>query len=191
MAYQQPEAEILSVGVHGDAVRTVLRTSKVPSPPIAPASIKIPAPGGDVEFEFHKLVRVEGNEITFETYGPYNTLPTVGNTYAIGFWWAPYQLELAQDVTREWNKQLFVPRNGIAFHDKGVTRMRRLEEGEEVPRGAELVPEGWEHEHCALCWQTISCAESDDHEGYTDGNYWLCAVCYQRYIGSGFGKKLG
>ena len=39
-----------------------------------------------------------------------------------------------------------------------------------------------DHEHCELCFETISDKEGYQHEGYTDGKEWLCIDCYNKYI---------
>ena len=45
-----------------------------------------------------------------------------------------------------------------------------------------MVRGGWDHEHCALCWVTISVNPEDQHEGYTDGKDWICVACFQQYV---------
>jgi hypothetical protein len=47
-----------------------------------------------------------------------------------------------------------------------------------------------EYEQCGLCWQEISAAEAESDFGYTDGTHWVCERCYEKYIASGFRKKL-
>jgi hypothetical protein len=44
----------------------------------------------------------------------------------------------------------------------------------------EIVPGGWDHEHCELCWQRIG--SGGDRERYTGANQWVCVRCYKRYI---------
>jgi hypothetical protein len=40
----------------------------------------------------------------------------------------------------------------------------------------------WDHEHCELCWATISEYLVHQQEGYTDGKEWLCIECHDKYI---------
>lgn len=44
---------------------------------------------------------------------------------------------------------------------------------------------------CGLCWQDISGQEAQSDFGYTDGSHWVCERCYDKYIASGFRKRLG
>lgn len=44
---------------------------------------------------------------------------------------------------------------------------------------------------CGLCWQDISGQEAESDFGYTDGSHWVCERCYDKYIASGFRKRLG
>jgi hypothetical protein len=74
--------------------------------------------------------------------------------------------------------------------DRGTIVRKKLE-GEEIPPGGFVVPGGWDHEHCRLCWERISDIEAGKNFGYTDGKDWLCESCYEKYIVSGLGQKLG
>jgi Zn-finger protein len=48
----------------------------------------------------------------------------------------------------------------------------------------EIVPDGWSHDHCDICWWTISVSEKEeDGTGYTDGRgNWLCMDCHDRFV---------
>jgi hypothetical protein len=43
--------------------------------------------------------------------------------------------------------------------------------------------EGWDHDHCAFCWQKFSLNAKDLHEGYaTEDNYhWICVPCFNEF----------
>jgi hypothetical protein len=47
---------------------------------------------------------------------------------------------------------------------------------------ANVVPDGWDHEHCELCWAKISRLPADSAEGYSDGDRWMCVECFNRYV---------
>ena len=49
----------------------------------------------------------------------------------------------------------------------------------------------WDHDHCEFCWATIDASpkEGVEIEGYTDGIYWICSECYQKYIVEGKDPK--
>jgi len=59
---------------------------------------------------------------------------------------------------------------------------RRLAAGEVPGTAEEVVSGGWEHEHCELCWATISPHDGHQPTGYTDGKEWLCISCFGKYI---------
>ena len=97
----------------------------------------------------------------------------------------------AQDNTRQWHKETFRNQDMITFKAKdGGTIGRKLKEGEDT-MGGHVIPGGWDHVHCELCFETISEIEGRPHCGFTDGKDWICKPCYEKYILSGFGKKLG
>jgi hypothetical protein len=52
------------------------------------------------------------------------------------------------------------------------------------PTKIDLVPEGWSHDHCAICWWKLHDSGSDeDCIGFTDERGdWICTECYQQFI---------
>jgi hypothetical protein len=69
--------------------------------------------------------------------------------------------ELVFDDSRAWCRAAFHPRDSI--------------------RGNEVIPGGWDHEHCGICWQKI--AEYAQPFGLRDqDDNWLCEECYVRYV---------
>jgi hypothetical protein len=124
--------------------------------------------------------------VTFETYGA-DVQPEVGAAYVFCKWWEPDQLDLVKNESIAWQREGFTPSDAVK-DSKGA--LRKYEEGK-VADKEEIITGGWEHEHCRLCWQTISAHEGQDNFGYTDGTDWLCEACYGKYIVSGLRKKLG
>ena len=53
----------------------------------------------------------------------------------------------------------------------------------------DLVPDGWDHDHCELCFKTITDFVREEgrvpvvDEGYTNGDSWICRQCFQKYLG--------
>jgi hypothetical protein len=45
----------------------------------------------------------------------------------------------------------------------------------------ELVQNGWSEDHCAICWWKLD-GSPEHHEGYTNGQDWLCAECHDRFV---------
>lgn len=94
--------------------------------------------------------------------------------------WTLRQRALVEDRSRKWRRQRFQPSDAVEYRLDGKridTRARA-----DAPAGGTLVPDAWDHEHCALCWGTISPHTGDGHEGYTDGADWLCVECFARYV---------
>src|SRR4051812_27895569 len=51
------------------------------------------------------------------------------------------------------------------------------------PKDYDLVPSGWNHDHCIICWWTLSASEKEeDGTGFTDGQgNWLCLECHGHF----------
>jgi hypothetical protein len=97
-------------------------------------------------------------------------------------WRTPKQAELVEDRARHWQAQVFRPSDAVAFPQEGGTVTRQKRPDESPIADGQVVPDGWDHEHCALCWQTISLLTGDQARGYCDGRDWLCTDCYEHYI---------
>jgi hypothetical protein len=50
-----------------------------------------------------------------------------------------------------------------------------------VPAGGVLVKGGWDHEHCAICWETIS-QKANPIGLHAAPDHWICKGCYQRFV---------
>jgi hypothetical protein len=97
-------------------------------------------------------------------------------------WWTDDQRELVEDLSRYWTKTRFETGPGIWISMNGGRMLRKLRKGEDLPEGCAMDMKAWDHEHCALCWRTISENPVHQQEGYTDGEDWLCIECYNKYI---------
>jgi hypothetical protein len=97
-------------------------------------------------------------------------------------------ITLALDPEIQCEKIDFQPSKALAQHfiDQNGKQWRKLSaftEGDQIPDGAWLVDEGWDHEHCVFCWDKID----DDHPGYrshhdTYDNEWACQWCYDNAV---------
>ncbi len=212
--YSPPIAEVLSSEKEGAVLRTAVRLDWIPSPPLAPATLLSSHDGSS--FFVHRTVARQGNEFTFETYDAEAKPLIRGSAYLLQSWWGSSQLALAQDSSREWQRQEFEQEDAVEFRTRDGRRwFRRLQDGDQVTDGVwvtgrrplaapggkpyadddfvsiELVSGGWDHEHCALCWRIIGAEQGEEPFGYTDGHDWLCETCHQQFVASGFGRKLG
>src|SRR5690606_14573242 len=94
-------------------------------------------------------------------------------------WWTPSQLALVEDRSRVWHRKPFEPSPAVEHCVAGV---RVLGPASADSPGANVVADGWDHEHCELCWAKISLMAGDAPEGYADGKTWICAECYDRFV---------
>jgi hypothetical protein len=190
-----PRARVISLEQQGnDIVTQLLFLEKMYSPPLASASINLSIS----KVEFHHVLDVQDHLVTFLTYNC-ATLPslTVGNEYEVSIWWSPDQLELAQSDRTQWTLTTFIPRDAIA-HQVQTTQGPGWLQRPVLPTDdlhivdRIIVSGGWDHEDCELGWEHIGIADGYEHQGYKDtqGN-WICQRCYEKYIASGFGRKLG
>lgn len=97
-------------------------------------------------------------------------------------WWMPHQIELVKDLTRKWELKTFISTAGVWLPASEGKILSKQIEQEPLPYGAKLDPKAWDHEHCELCFETISDQGSFQREGYTDGKDWVCQKCYETYI---------
>jgi hypothetical protein len=191
MKYEEPAAQLISCSIEGNTTRTILRFDKLPSPPLAPSSFGNVTKPSQAFIELHKVVHREGSIVSFITYKSQTCSLQIGRKYTFRPLWAPWQLEIARSNPEQWRRKYFKPSDMLAFRNKdGSVIGRKMDETEASDNGF-VVPEGWEHEHCSLCWKTISEAEPDEHFGYVNNSDWVCQECYDKYINSGFGKKIG
>ena len=160
LAERASKAEVIGCSAEDAVVRTVLRFDMLPSEPAAPATLYSPAEDSDEEFDLLRVVDVSANAVTFETYDAGDARPDIGATYIFRPWWEAEQIELVKDESMAWRREKSEPTAAA------------------------------EYEQCGLCWQEISAPEAESDFGYTDGSHWVCERCYEKYIASGFRKKL-
>jgi hypothetical protein len=50
-----------------------------------------------------------------------------------------------------------------------------------APQGGELIPGGWDHEHCSICWETIG--GGGQVAGFVSGeDDWVCGECHRHFV---------
>lgn len=74
---------------------------------------------------------------------------------------------------------------------EGKRWRRVLNPGESVPTDADVVEGGWDHEHCAVCWEAISRLPGHSAHGWVSEKYWLCAGCHREFVAGNAADRLG
>jgi hypothetical protein len=85
--------------------------------------------------------------------------------YLDGYWGE--RAELVFDTKRHWLQTEFAPCDAVRHLAHGKT---------------EAVTGGWDHEHCEICWESIS--QFDEQKcGYKDqNNNWVCEKCFHSFV---------
>lgn len=108
MTYQPPLAKVISSERNGDVVVTVLDQKRPPPDPIAPGALYEAEDSTAEVFPLHKLTArepgLEGERLTFETYGETRRLPAVGVRYELRSWWLPHAMEALLDPEAGWER---------------------------------------------------------------------------------------
>ena len=92
-----------------------------------------------------------------------------------GYWGERAALVL--DRHRQWLRARFEPRDAVQFEGNGGVRLPEAAAGEE---GAAITG-GWDHEHCAICWQTLG--PSGQPDGWLNRpRTWVCDRCYVEFV---------
>lgn len=95
-----------------------------------------------------------------------------------GYWGE--RVEIVLDSTRQWHKARFQPTGAVRFRGPDGVWLGEVADSDNEG----LVKDGWDHEHCAICWKTI--ALTSQPEGYVSeqGN-WVCESCYTSFVEPG------
>jgi ferredoxin len=97
-------------------------------------------------------------------------------------WDIPYILDMLEDIKGdEMVAAKWVPRDALVRLDGSRATIYTGQEFN--PDQYRIERNFWDHDHCQVCNWTL-CASSDpEHfDGYTDGYFWMCAECYQRFV---------
>src|SRR5215469_14397577 len=103
----------------------------------------------------------------------------IGSTFPIynEYWFG--RIDLVLDASIRWALKQFVAPDAFVQDDptEGWRQSRVAEPGDESRADGQIVPGGWDHEHCEICWRHIG--SGGDPEGYVTGNdEWVCRSCY-------------
>ena len=83
--------------------------------------------------------------------------------------------------SEKWTKVLFHSTDAVevtetAGDGKPIRGIRKLKAGEELPSGAVVVKDGWDHEHCEVCWTHVN---PGDYAYRNERDEWLCVNCFE------------
>jgi hypothetical protein len=100
--------------------------------------------------------------------------------YLDGSWGEKAALVL--DPTRQWQRREFQPEDAFEVEpsEPGGARRWGKASQHEQPQGR-IIPGGWQHEHCAICWETIA-RYAKTHGYKSSDDTWICESCYERYV---------
>ena len=100
-----------------------------------------------------------------------------------GYWGE--RAEIVLDQARQWHKAAFQPTNAIRFEGPAGTWVREASDSDTT--GGEIIKAGWDHEHCAICWETLG--PGGQSYGYVSAQgarrTWVCEQCYVHFVQRG------
>ncbi|HEV2296946.1 MAG TPA: hypothetical protein VGR72_00330 [Candidatus Acidoferrales bacterium] len=99
--------------------------------------------------------------------------------YVDGYWDAS-DIEMVLDENHGWRRLTFDAQDALMSRYEGGRMLRKASDvsaDENTP--GQIIPGGWDHEHCKLCWKHIDPQQIAYVD--TDRN-WLCEACYEDYI---------
>ncbi|MBP7744759.1 MAG: hypothetical protein KA383_01415 [Phycisphaerae bacterium] len=103
-----------------------------------------------------------------------------GMTYSRfdGYWGERAALVL--DRQRRWSQRVFEPVDAVTFKRRSVTLVGKVT-NQNLPEGGRVIKGGWDHEHCSICWETIS-PQTDPIAMFSEPDHWVCRKCYENFV---------
>jgi hypothetical protein len=87
--------------------------------------------------------------------------------------------ELVLDPARAWQQAEFQATDAVRVPAAGGGMWVRPADA--APQGGELLPGGWDHEHCSICWERIG--GGGQATGFLSGaDDWVCQECYRLFV---------
>ena len=97
-------------------------------------------------------------------------------------WMTDWQKKIVEDELIVWERKTFKNTDGYWIEYTGGKMLGKVSDKTELPPNSIVEKNACNHEHCSLCWETISGEPNFQHEGYNNGNDWLCVKCFKEYI---------
>lgn len=85
-------------------------------------------------------------------------------------------------INEEWRREDWKPTPALIHKRGGRSTQYRGQKFN--PEKIDLVTDGWNHDHCAICWWTLYATDDPANGiGYHNQNYvWICSECFQQFI---------
>jgi hypothetical protein len=101
-----------------------------------------------------------------------------GESYAfLDLYWGDRAI-LVLDRSREWRQTRFQPVDAVQQFSDGH---RVLSKASPVQTDGTVVPGGWDHEHCDICYEKLG-PQGQSTGGTSSTDEWLCNACYDEYL---------
>jgi hypothetical protein len=138
-----------------------------------------------IEGEF-VAVKSEAKTADFVTESPMaESQIVIGCVYPYIYAYWGDQIQIILDRTRKWVRKKFQAEDAVEFQDQGTIVWRRKKDHPDLHgrKDINIIPKGWEHEHCQICMATICEEKGFEPYGYVDKNEsWICETCYHKYV---------
>lgn len=87
---------------------------------------------------------------------------------------------LVMDRQRVWDRRVFEPADAVRFdRDDGYHLGKPTNKA--MPPDGTVLKGGWDHEHCDICWATIS-PHVDPVGWFSKPDHWVCCRCYNNFV---------
>jgi hypothetical protein len=128
-------------------------------------------------------------KVEFETAFDHPTTISAGDHLAFAGIHHGWAAILIEDGPNAWEECTFSARNAIATRFVGTDgqsyrKLVEQKEGEPIEPDAELIVEGWDHEHCLLCNDHIDPGDRFYRHKSERGQF-LCVNCYEEHAMTG------
>jgi len=99
-------------------------------------------------------------------------------------YWQGYHVWMVLAEDSRWENVVFHATDAVqeSFKAEDGRHFRKLSEmqpGKAPPAGAQVITDGWDHEHCELCNKHI---DPSDHAWKDTDRHWVCSSCFDRYV---------
>lgn len=90
--------------------------------------------------------------------------------------------EVRSLIKENWHREVWKPTPALVHKKGGRSTQYRGQKFD--PEKIDLVKDGWNHDHCAICWWTLHETEVPDNGiGYhNENNVWICSECFQQFF---------